>query len=112
MKATIKVLVIIISLAAAFFLGGMFAKKADRIKEDSQWKAINGNLRQFTAAGLQYLMEYGGDEVSYETLLEKEYFPEFYSIRGEEYSGLVFRKNEKVAYVQLPNTEYYVLLHY
>ena len=102
----------IIALIIAFCVGLLTENKVSQTKEDSKLKAIKGNLRQFASAGEQYLMEHGGDEVSYQRLLKKEYFRDLHSVRGEDYSSLVFRKNERVLYVQLPNTAYYVLLHH
>lgn len=108
----VKAILIVGALAVAFFLGVLSERKVESIGENSRWKAIVGNLRQFASAGQQYLMQYGGDEVSYQTLVEREYFSGFYSVMGEDYSDLVFRRDESVAYVQIPNTAYYVLYHY
>ncbi|MGB0373219.1 MAG: hypothetical protein ACPGN3_17960 [Opitutales bacterium] len=95
------------------FTLGIFAEKQfGEAKWSSERKAILGNLRQFISAGQQYLAEYGGSSVDYETLVEKEYFRELHSVVGEEYSSMVFKAGESAVYVRVPDSSYYVLLEY
>lgn len=75
---------------------GVFAAMAipafNKVRETSREKTITNNLRQVASAGQLYLLEEGATEVTYPTLVEKEYFMPFEPVDGESYDDLVIKE--------------------
>lgn len=79
----IMIVVVIIGLLAA-----MAVPAFQKVRENSQSKAITNNLRQVAHAGAQYILEVGSDEVSYDLLVANEYLNEIEPVAQETYNSI------------------------
>lgn len=92
----------------AAFGGGLTAAMAipafNKVREQSQEKAITNNLRQIASAGQQHILETGVSEVGYADLIgENGYINEITSVNGESYEHIVITENGDTISVSLPD---------
>jgi len=98
-----------VALPTAFF-GGLTAAMAipafQKVRTNSQEKAVTNNLRQLASAADQYMLEYGVTEVTYEDL--GEYFADgaLSPVCGEDYSGMVISQDMGELGITLPDGRY------
>lgn len=59
----------------------------NKVRENSEEKTVLNNLRQVASGGQQYLLENGGERVSY-SQIAGEYFPPLLPVAGEDYTQL------------------------
>jgi type IV pilus assembly protein PilA len=63
-----------------------------KVRTESQQKAVINNLRQFSAAGDQYLLETGTDQATYADLVGPDkYIREIRPVAGEDYTQLTYK---------------------
>ncbi len=77
-----------------------------KVRTASQQKAITNNLRQFSAAGQQYMLENGKDQATYSDLVGPEpgkYIRELKPVAGEDYTHLVIHATDTVLSVRTAN---------
>jgi type IV pilus assembly protein PilA len=80
-------------------LAAMAIPAFNKVRMASQQKAITNNLRQFSAAGQQYMLENGKDQATYSDLVGPEpgkYIRELKPVAGEDYTHLVMRVSDYV----------------
>lgn len=79
----IMIVVVIIGLLAA-----MAVPAFQKVRENSQSKAITNNLRQVAHAGAQYILEVGSDSVTYDLLVSNQYLNEIEPVAEETYNAI------------------------
>lgn len=68
-----------------------------KVRANSQQKAVQNNLRQIAAAANQYFLENGSSEVSINQLIgEDGYIRQLTPVAGESYEGLILRPGETI----------------
>lgn len=85
----IMIVVVIIGLLAAIAIPGF-----RRIHASSQDKAVLSNLRQISAAGDQYFLEFGVTSVNSSVLVggnSSQYVKTFQTVAGETYSDVLLQ---------------------
>lgn len=82
-------------------LGSAMAIPAfQKVRETSQQKAVENNLRQIAAASDQYFLENGVNEVRIDQLVgENGYIRELNPVAGERYEGMVIRQGEPISVI-------------
>lgn len=86
--------------------GGLGAAMAipafQKVRENSQEKAVTNNLRQIAAAAQQYFLETGETEVKIETLIGPNgYIRSLEPVAGESYDGMVISIDDETIQVTL-----------
>jgi type IV pilus assembly protein PilA len=80
----IMIVVVIIGLLAAMAIPAF-----QKVRQNSQDKAVMNNLRQLSAAANQYFLEFGVVSVAYEDIVgtsPEHYLREFKPVAGETYN--------------------------
>jgi len=98
--ALIAIMSAMITLVCAL-AGFAWKEKLERERLDSELKAIIGNLRIIASSADQYFIEYNADIVSYNRLIEVDYFKGIYSFRGESYNMTIRRADSHIC-VEIP----------
>jgi len=84
-------------------LAAMAIPAFNKVRMTSQQKAITNNLRQFAAAGQQYMLEKGTDHAAYSDLVgtgPDAYMRELVPVAGEDYTHLVIHASDTVLSVK------------
>jgi type IV pilus assembly protein PilA len=77
------------------FLAAMAIPAFQKVRANSQEKAINNNLRQFSAAAQQYMLENAKNVVTYKDIVGPEkYISELRPVAGEDYKSLVVHEGD------------------
>ncbi|TVP80161.1 MAG: hypothetical protein EA353_04595 [Puniceicoccaceae bacterium] len=97
----------VITALPTIFVGGMGAAMAipafQKVRENSQQKAVQNNLRQIASAAQQYFLENGVSEVHIDALVgEGKYIRHLSPVAGESYQGMILRQGEAIS-VRLGN---------
>ena len=79
----IMIVVVIIGLLAA-----MAVPAFQKVRQNSQTKAITNNLRQVAHAGAQYILEEGVTAVSGAQLIANDYLNDIQGVGAEDYTTL------------------------
>ena len=77
-----------------------------KVRANSQEKAIQNNLRQFSAAAQQYMLEHAKTSASYADLVgpeEGKYIRELKPVAGEDYESLVVKADDEEISVTMSN---------
>jgi type IV pilus assembly protein PilA len=73
-------------------LAAMAIPAFNKVRAESREKTITNNLRLVASAGQQYMLENGVTEVSYDKLLQEQYYTPIQPVNGESYDDLVVRE--------------------
>jgi type IV pilus assembly protein PilA len=68
-----------------------------KVRTNSQEKTIHNNLRQFSAAAQQHMLEHATTSATYADVVGPEdgkYIRELKPVRGEDYTSLVLKEND------------------
>ena len=97
--AEIMMVVVVIALLAA-----MAVPAYQRISANSREQAIINNLRQFAAAGQQYMLEFAVTEASYEDIVDPEgnYIRVLHPIMSEDYTTLMITNTSTEIEIDIP----------
>jgi type IV pilus assembly protein PilA len=100
-----KQVVMVIPAAIGAGVGAAMAVPAfQKVRTNSQEKAVTNNLRQIYYGGQQYMLEEGVNEVRYEQLIGPNgYIKELQPIAGESYGGLTVKAEGGEISVTLAN---------
>lgn len=85
--------------AGVGLLAAMAIPAFQKVRASSQEKAIMNNLRQLGAASQQYFLETGKAVATYDDLVgtgRNKYIRSLDPVAGEDYTGLVFRQEDRV----------------
>ena len=81
----IMIVVVIIGLLAAMAIPAF-----QKVRTNSQQKAITNNLRQFASGGMQYMLEEGKNQATYTDVVgETKYVRQLKPVNGEDYTQLI-----------------------
>ncbi|HLP08079.1 MAG TPA: hypothetical protein VK178_07925 [Opitutaceae bacterium] len=84
-------------------LAAMAVPAFEKVRSQSQEKAILNNLRQLSAAAEQYYLENGTTTATYDNLVgENGYIGELRPVQGEDYRSIVFELGKPLR-LRLPN---------
>jgi hypothetical protein len=80
--------------AQAPIIAGLMASMAipafQKVRTNSQQKAITNNLRQFASGGMQYMLEEGKNQATYTDVVgETKYVRQLKPVNGEDYTQLI-----------------------
>jgi type IV pilus assembly protein PilA len=86
----IMIVVVIIGLLAAMAIPAF-----QKVRTTSQEKAITNNLRQIASAAQQYFLETGEESITYQQLVDRDYFTAFEDVRGEDYATVTVQDDDE-----------------
>lgn len=93
----IMIVVVIIGLLAA-----MAVPAFQKVRQNSQEKAITNNLRQVAHAGAQYILEEGTTQVTGSQLTTANYLNNIDAVGTEVYTGLIVSEDGGTLTVNTP----------
>jgi len=89
---TTEIIAVALVIAIAAFFGYRYYESLMAERDRRMQIAIGGNLRQISAAGQQYILEYDVPSVSYHQLAGS-YFSPMTPVVGESYTHIVVSEN-------------------
>lgn len=90
-------------VVATGLMAAMAIPAFNKVRAQSQEKAVMNNLRQIASAGQQYILSNGVPQVTYGQLVEAGYFNDIPPVAGEDYSTIIVSEEGGVIEVTLAN---------